>query len=113
MSCMKEYEEIIMEDDLIKIRNMEDTSKLKCEVCKKWITHWEKLSGKTPKICSNVECNDDKDFDGAHVQKVTGNDNKAYIIPLCSKCNTSLKDDFFVHEDTIFVSADPCEEEED
>lgn len=69
-----------------------------------WLAYWEAKSGKTACRCSAIDCRKwgRSSLVGAHVQKVYGNDNCWYIVPLCRECNNRT-DQFYVDEDLVPV----------
>ncbi|MGL1937235.1 MAG: hypothetical protein OCD01_19565 [Fibrobacterales bacterium] len=99
----------------MKVKNIPDTSKLKCNCEGGWIEHWEKHTKQFRSICSHIYCDVAKNLFGAHVEQVDTNDKSAYIIPLCPKHNNH---DFNVYFDikrgvklAPAVSGDICKEE--
>jgi len=72
----------------MKIKNINGTSDTTCK-CGSWLQHWKNFSGQSSiTYCSEKTCTK-KDLVGAHVKKAIGNDNKWYIVPLCSTHNKS------------------------
>ena len=91
----------------MKVKNLNGTSKNKCEICKSWITHWENLSGEKSDKCCCKGCTNNAVY-GGHVQKDTS-DNSWYIIPLCESCNKKPSSESFeINKNTILVTAVAC-----
>ena len=65
-----------------------------------WLAYWEAQTGYKATYCSASNCVK-RDLVGAHVQKVFGNDNKWYIVPLCLSCNQ--RTDTFSVPDNVLV----------
>ena len=93
----------------MKIKNINGTSDTTCK-CGSWLKHWEKFSGYTITFCPEKSCLK-KDLVGAHVKKATGNDNKWYIVPLCSAHNKSTGE-IEISDSTTLVSANKSETSE-
>ena len=51
-----------------------------------WLDYWKSQTGQNPTYCSADGCYG-MDLVGAHVQKAYSDDNRWYIVPLCSACN--------------------------
>lgn len=51
-----------------------------------WLKYWETNTGHKAILCSADNCLG-IDLVGAHVQKAYSDDEKWYIVPLCSSCN--------------------------
>lgn len=80
----------------MKIKNVKGSSKVSPNPPKdyqSWLEYWEKNKDfmLDPKLkyycpgCKKLFLRED--FDGCHVQKVDSDDQKWYVIPLCSGCN--------------------------
>lgn len=67
-----------------------------------WKAWWEAKTGRRFGTCSCYGCNSSAQV-GAHVQKV-GSDNRWYIVPLCSSCNTGRKNEEFYVQDADLVA---------
>ena len=81
--------------DVIKVRNIGDTSD-EVSPCKhEWIGYWQdKTWLRAPTFCANMRCNNEDhspEIIGAHVRIVgePNNDRDAWIVPLCKSCNSS------------------------
>jgi hypothetical protein len=68
-----------------KVKNIKGTSDNKCE-CDSWIEHWKNEVGKHSTNCIVKSCNKVAEH-GGHVIRTDTNNNKWYIIPLCSSHN--------------------------
>lgn len=90
-----------------KVKNINGTSNNTCK-CGSWLKHWEKFSGQTAGLCSEVSCRNSASL-GAHVQKSDSSDNKWYIIPLCSSHNAMKYQEISIMDSTILVSANKSE----
>ena len=65
-----------------------------------WLAYWEAQTGSKATFCSANGCFS-RDLVGARVQKAYSNDNKWYIVPLCSSCNQ--RTDTFNVPDNLLV----------
>ena len=87
---------------MVLVENIEDTAQEDC-ACGTWLQHWENYSpDELPKKCVAKGCNNNVEV-GAHVQKVLGNDNTAYIVPFCQSCN--MTDEYFYVPDEALIVA--------
>lgn len=83
---------------LYKVKNLNGTSDNKLPSgYSSWLDFWEKILVRKATDCHNIQCNKKNNLNGAHVQLVEGG-NEWYIVPLCTSCNTGLKNvAFFVN----------------
>ncbi len=80
---------------IYKVKNLNGTSDSKLPVgYSSWIDFWERISKVKATECHNIQCNRKDNLNGAHVQLVEGG-NEWYIVPLCTSCNTGLKNVVF------------------
>lgn len=68
-----------------------------------WRAFWEAKTGRSFSDCSCDECKSSATV-GAHVQKADSADRKWYIVPLCSSCNVSRKNEVFEVRDNDLVA---------
>ena len=81
---------------MVKVKNLHSTSDRKPKNYSSWKEFWKAKKGYWPNECSAGDCSGSADV-GAHVKKVNSDDNKWYIVPLCSGCNNRT-DEFNVPE---------------
>lgn len=86
---------------MIKVKNLTGTSDNNPPIgYASWRAWWEAKTKRKFGICSCSDCRSSAQV-GAHVQKV-GSDNRWYIVPLCSPCNTGKKNqEFYVREEDL------------
>ena len=68
-----------------------------------WKAFWEAKTGRTFSTCSCNGCTTSAAV-GAHVQKDSSADKKWYIVPLCTSCNVSKKNEVFEVRDNDLVA---------
>lgn len=86
---------------LYKVKNLNGTSDSKlpagyssCLDFWEKILSWDKPFRSSTTKCHNIRCNEKDNLNGAHVKLVEGGD-EWYIVPLCTSCNTGLKNAVF------------------
>lgn len=87
---------------MIRVKNLHHTSNRVPDGYSSWKDYWEKKTGrKWPRLCSHEGCYEEAVV-GAHVKKVNSNDNRWYIVPLCSTHNSFYYDvEFWVNESDL------------
>ena len=98
----------------MRVKNAKGTSRWSSPTCKcrTWIEHWKNnaavnIPSRCP-ACGNV-IKDKSDWDGAHVKKIKSYDERYYIVPLCSSCNSRNDLEFDVDRDyLVLANADMC-----
>lgn len=84
------------------VKNLKGTSKYQPKIDDSWLKGWERIKNKEAILCQSCFCSKyDEDLVGAHVQKITEDDSKWYIIPFCKKCNNKNSDKLLVNEDEL------------
>jgi len=91
----------------IRVKNINGTSDNTCK-CGTWLKHWEKFSGKTAGLCTEIRCQNKAEV-GAHVQKSYSSDSSWFIIPLCTAHNNMKGQEIDVMDGTTFISANTKE----
>jgi hypothetical protein len=96
--------------NLIKVKNAIGTSKLLPPApFVSWLEYYEYVKQiimegyllyRCP-VCGRICLR--KELDGCHVQKVCGNDDRFYIVPLCSSCNHRT-DEFLIDESLLLLA---------
>lgn len=70
----------------MKLININGISKPQCK-CGNWLEHWKKFTGMpVPVYCSSKACTR-RPTAGTHVQLADSDDEKWYIVPLCTEHN--------------------------
>lgn len=93
---------------MTKVKNLNGTSDNdpKKKGYSSWKSFWEDKTGREFSSCSCSGCLESASV-GAHVQKVSLDDRKWYIVPLCNSCNVSKKDEVFEvrNDDLVAVNS--------
>lgn len=77
------------------VKNLNGTSdNLPPKPYSSWKAWWEDKKGRNFMFCSCSDCLSPASV-GAHAQKVSKDDKKWYIIPLCTSCNNKSSDEEF------------------
>lgn len=72
---------------MILLRNVKGTSRFKKPTCaSSWLEYWKDNFNISDSPCC-AACGCEEDLVGAHVQKVSDDDESWYIVPLCKSCN--------------------------
>jgi hypothetical protein len=85
------------------IKIVTDPEKKLCR-CGTWLDHWNKFSGLKVRICGIKEC-PGFDLMGVKVQKADSEDDKIYIIPVCS-AHADSKEILETYDSITLVSSD-------
>ncbi|MBI9032588.1 hypothetical protein JEZ13_11390 [bacterium] len=101
---------------VIKVKNLVGTGSNAREITGTWLEYWEEQTGrKAEKCCAYDEnltkdrskvylCGSTKGLLGGHVKKVKDNDNRWYILPICSSHNKTDDEYWAKKEDLVLAT---------
>lgn len=88
---------------MAKIKTIKDPENKTCR-CGNWLNHYKNFGPRIVRLCVVKECTG-HELTGAKVQKQDSEDEKIYIIPLCTT-HAESKDELEIYDSIPFVSSD-------